>query len=74
MALITCPTCGQRFDSDGAAKTMPFCCERCQKIDLGRWLDEQIGMPLEPEDVADAAPDQREFQAGKSQTGNSNDN
>ena len=27
---------------------MPFCSERCRLIDLGRWLDEEIGVPVEP--------------------------
>lgn len=26
---------------------MPFCSERCQRIDLGRWLDERYGLPYE---------------------------
>jgi endogenous inhibitor of DNA gyrase (YacG/DUF329 family) len=29
---------------------MPFCSERCRLIDLGRWLDEEQGLPIEPED------------------------
>ena len=29
---------------------MPFCSERCRLIDLGRWLDERNGMPIEPEE------------------------
>ena len=28
-------------------KAPPFCCERCKLIDLGRWLDEEIGVPHE---------------------------
>ncbi|QDT05787.1 DNA gyrase inhibitor YacG [Rubripirellula lacrimiformis] len=27
--------------------TPPFCSERCQLIDLGRWLDEDISVPHE---------------------------
>ena len=30
---------------------MPFCSRRCRQIDLGLWLDGQIGIPLEPEDI-----------------------
>jgi len=29
---------------------MPFCSQRCRLIDLGRWLDERNGMPLEPDE------------------------
>lgn len=49
MALVFCPTCGQQFESE-AAKTMPFCSERCRWIDLGRWLNEEHHLPVEPEE------------------------
>jgi len=26
---------------------MPFCSDRCRLIDLGRWLDEKQGLPIE---------------------------
>jgi endogenous inhibitor of DNA gyrase (YacG/DUF329 family) len=26
---------------------MPFCSQRCQQIDLGRWFNEEIGLPVE---------------------------
>ena len=60
MALVLCPTCGQRLDSD-AASAMPFCSERCRLIDLGRWFSEEQRLPIEPEDdgegeVGDASP------------------
>lgn len=29
---------------------MPFCSERCRLIDLGRWLNEEQRLPVEPED------------------------
>lgn len=47
----TCPTCGRRFLFD-ETPTPPFCSERCQLVDLGRWLDEEIGLPLESESEA----------------------
>ncbi len=43
---LTCPTCSKRFLVD-ETPTPPFCCERCQLIDLGRWLGEEIGLPYE---------------------------
>jgi hypothetical protein len=27
---------------------MPFCSERCRRVDLGRWLNEDYGLPFEP--------------------------
>ena len=49
MALVFCPTCGQRFESE-AATAMPFCSEHCRLLDLGRWLNEEQRLPIEPED------------------------
>ncbi len=47
MSLTRCPMCGKSFDPEGS-KAMPFCSERCRRIDLGRWLDEDYGLPQEP--------------------------
>jgi uncharacterized protein len=49
MAVITCPTCGQRFDSD-KTEAMPFCSKRCQLADLHRWLNETNSLPIEREE------------------------
>ena len=43
---VTCPTCNRRFLLD-ETPTPPFCSERCQMVDLGRWLDEENGLPFE---------------------------
>ena len=43
---MVCPTCGRKFLLD-ETPTPPFCSQRCQMIDLGRWLDEDIGLPHE---------------------------
>jgi endogenous inhibitor of DNA gyrase (YacG/DUF329 family) len=32
---------------------MPFCSLRCKQIDLGRWLDERIGIPVQRQDNED---------------------
>ena len=45
MALVHCPTCDQPFDPQ-ASRAMPFCSDRCRRIDLNRWLKEEIAMPL----------------------------
>lgn len=57
MARLHCPTCGQEFDSE-QTPAMPFCSERCRLIDLGRWLDERYGLPIESDDE-DAEDDGR---------------
>ena len=54
MDLIRCSVCEKRFDPE-LSEALPFCSERCRRIDLGRWLDERYSLPIErPED-----PEQR---------------
>ena len=48
MSLVRCPICQKQFSSD-ESPAMPFCCERCRLIDLGRWFDERYGLEYEPE-------------------------
>ena len=43
---LTCSTCGRMFLLD-ETETPPFCSERCKMIDLGRWINEDIGLPHE---------------------------
>ena len=31
----------------------PFCCERCQLVDLGRWFGEGYSIPIEGEEEKD---------------------
>lgn len=55
---MVCSTCGTRFLLD-ETDTPPFCSERCQLVDLGRWLDEANGLPFEG-DPGDAPVEYRE--------------
>ncbi len=48
MTFVTCPICGASFDSE-LSPAMPFCSERCRYIDLGKWINEQYTLPLDPE-------------------------
>ncbi|NND97357.1 MAG: DNA gyrase inhibitor YacG [Pirellulaceae bacterium] len=43
---MVCASCGRPFLLD-ETPAPPFCSERCKLIDLGRWLDEEIGLPHE---------------------------
>jgi uncharacterized protein len=43
---IVCSICGSAFDP-AHSTTVPFCSVRCKEIDLGRWLDEQYGLPID---------------------------
>ena len=47
-----CPTCGAKVSpTTPRAPWYPFCTERCQLADLGRWLDEEYRVS-EPADQA----------------------
>jgi endogenous inhibitor of DNA gyrase (YacG/DUF329 family) len=46
--LPRCPTCDKPVDP-ASTPTMPFCSTRCRQIDLGRWLGEEYGLPIERE-------------------------
>ena len=46
MTKSKCPTCRRVSVKDGN-KVFPFCSERCQLIDLGRWLEEEYRVPDE---------------------------
>jgi endogenous inhibitor of DNA gyrase (YacG/DUF329 family) len=52
---IPCPVCGTKFDI-GLTLAMPFCSERCQKVDLNRWMEEEYGVPW------DAPLDEEEYE------------
>jgi uncharacterized protein len=54
---MRCPTCNEEFDP-ATSTAMPFCSDRCRKIDLRRWLAEEISMPYQ--ELADDGRPQRE--------------
>lgn len=53
----TCPTCEKPVDMANNP-FRPFCCQRCQLVDLGRWLDEDFSIPLEGQEDLDIDPDE----------------
>ena len=42
---MRCPLCDKEFSPESSS-AMPFCCDRCRLIDLGRWLDEKQRLPV----------------------------
>lgn len=52
MPVRYCPICRRPFDPQHSP-AMPFCSERCRLIDLGRWLDERYGLPIERGEESD---------------------
>lgn len=41
---MRCPTCSSQT-SPASRRLGPFCSERCQLVDLGRWLGEEYRVP-----------------------------
>ena len=39
-----CPVCNATVNLE-TTPTAPFCTDRCQTVDLGRWLQESYGLP-----------------------------
>lgn len=46
-----CPICRTPAQTGPANRFRPFCSERCQLLDLGRWLDETYVIPGEPAEI-----------------------
>lgn len=42
---VNCPTCCKIVIWEDQSPYRPFCCKRCQLIDLGEWADEEKRIP-----------------------------
>ena len=56
---IECPICKKTVPyskgEDGQRPPwLPFCCEQCKLIDLGKWLDADYRMPVRPDENEDS--------------------
>ena len=54
MMKVNCPTCQKKVVWDKQSLYRPFCCKRCQLIDLGEWADEEKrikGESVSPENL-----------------------
>jgi len=45
--IIQCPTCKKTTIFSPKNSWRPFCSEKCQLIDLGRWFEEDYNLPDE---------------------------
>ena len=41
---MRCPICNKIFSPDDPTAALPFCSERCKRIDLGRWMNEEYSV------------------------------
>lgn len=48
---VPCPTCSKDVLWQASSEFRPFCCKRCQLIDLGDWAEENhsISQPMQKE-------------------------
>ena len=47
LRFMKCPTCGKPVEwKDNPVR--PFCSERCQLVDLGKWVEGEYRVPGEP--------------------------
>ncbi|GAB4169826.1 MAG: hypothetical protein Tsb0017_08390 [Geothermobacteraceae bacterium] len=44
LLMVRCPHCGRKAPYKGNPDR-PFCSDRCRKIDLGAWADEDYRIP-----------------------------
>ena len=54
---LTCPVCQVRFCA-AESEALPFCSPRCRLVDLGRWLDERYGLPVERDPAGEDTPEE----------------
>lgn len=55
MSGSACPTC-KRDVSRSGNKYFPFCGNRCQMADLGKWLNEEYRIPADDSEIEDEQP------------------
>ena len=62
---VACPTCRKAVEWKEESTFRPFCCKRCQLIDLGEWAEEghKISQPIQgntplTEEMLDAMEEQ----------------
>ncbi len=53
ITFINCPQCNQKNEYSLSNTFRPFCSERCRRIDLGQWANENYKIPVEiyPQDL-----------------------
>ena len=55
---MKCPICGKPTKWEGNPHR-PFCSERCQTIDLGRWAGEEYSVSIPLRDVSEKSEQDR---------------
>lgn len=50
---VACPRCGEPAAFSADNRWRPFCSERCRRIDLGAWANEEYRIPARPDESED---------------------
>lgn len=50
VTIVKCPTCSKAVSWNEESLFRPFCCKRCQLIDLGEWANEEKRIPAQNQD------------------------
>jgi endogenous inhibitor of DNA gyrase (YacG/DUF329 family) len=43
-----CPVCERDVEPREDNPSFPFCSKRCKQVDLGRWFNEEVSIPMTP--------------------------
>lgn len=55
--VVNCPSCGKQVEWKPENRFRPFCSERCKKIDLGAWANEEYRVSQNaPTDDEESSP------------------
>jgi endogenous inhibitor of DNA gyrase (YacG/DUF329 family) len=55
--VVNCPICGKPVEWRAENAFRPFCSERCKRIDLGAWANEEYRVPASvPDAQGDDSP------------------
>tara|TARA_B100002049_G_scaffold183085_1_gene140047 strand:- start:274 stop:504 length:231 start_codon:yes stop_codon:yes gene_type:complete len=62
---VNCPICSTQVEWSQESPYRPFCCKKCQLIDLGEWASEErkIETAHSPEKDTRHLPDEEEIEA-----------
>jgi endogenous inhibitor of DNA gyrase (YacG/DUF329 family) len=52
--VVNCPTCGKPVEWRAEHVYRPFCSERCKRMDLGAWANEEYRVPASDSDPGGA--------------------
>jgi endogenous inhibitor of DNA gyrase (YacG/DUF329 family) len=52
--VVNCPTCAKSVPWNSDSEFRPFCCKKCQLIDLGEWASEEHKIAAKPSEQPSA--------------------